>query len=154
MAKSKLKLGSNLSTAILYILLGLALAIFRTQALGLVMTVVGVCFVVFGILDLLNKKIGGGIFSILVGVVVILLGWLLVKIVLLVLGIVIAIKGIIALKNELTKKNRTLLGLLVPILSIVFGLLLAFGNGIDIILIIVGIFFIVNGVLAIIGAKK
>jgi uncharacterized membrane protein HdeD (DUF308 family) len=154
MAKTKKKNNSGLWTALLYILIGLTLVIFRTQALGWAMTIIGAFFIVFGALDLLGGNMVGGAISLIIGIAIIVLGWTLMKIVLLVLGILIALKGLLALNDELKKKKHSLLGLLFPILSIVFGILLAFGNGFSIIIVLVGIFFVVDGLLGLVAALK
>ena len=154
MAKAKKKNYSGLSTALLYFLIGLTLIIFRSQAIGWMMTIVGAFFIVFGVLDLLAGNVVGGAISLIIGIATIVLGWTLFKIVLLVLGILIAIKGLLALCDELKKKKHTLLGLLFPILTIIFGVLLAFGNGFDIILLLVGIFFVIDGVLGLVASLK
>ena len=154
MAKTKKKSSSGLWTALLYILIGLTLIIFRTQALGWAMTIIGAFFIVFGALDLLAGNVVSGAISLIIGIAIIVLGWTLVKIVLLVLGILIALKGLLALNDELKKKKHSLLGLLFPILSIVFGVLLAFGNGFSIIILLVGIFFVVDGLLGLVAALK
>ena len=39
-------------------------------------------------------------------------------------------------------------------LGLLFGLLLAFGNGFDIILLLVGIFLLANGILGVVAALK
>ena len=154
MGKAKKKNYSGLSTALLYILVGLTLAIFRTQAIGWAMTVVGAFFIVFGALDLLAGNWIDGAVSLIIGVAIIVLGWTLMSIVLLILGILIAIKGLLALNNELRKKKQSLLGILIPILTVIFGVMLAFGNGFDIIILLVGIFFIVDGVLGLVSVLK
>ena len=154
MAKSKKKLDSRLYTALLYILLGLTLIIFRTQAISWAVTIIGACFIVFGVLDLIYGNTVGGAISLIIGIAMIVLGWTIVKIVLLVLGILIAIKGLLALNAELRKKKHTLIGLLFPILTIIFGILLAFGNGFSIVLLLVGILFVVDGLLGLIAVMK
>lgn len=154
MAKAKKKNLSGLGAALLYILIGLTLVIFRAQAIGWAMTIVGAFFIVFGALDLLAGNLIGGGISLIIGIAIIVLGWTLVSIVLLVLGILIALKGLLSLNDELKKKKHTLLGLLFPILTVVFGIMLAFGNGFDIVLLLVGIFFIADGVLGLVAALK
>jgi hypothetical protein len=145
---------SGLSTALLYILIGLTLVIFRTQAVGWAMTIIGAFFIVFGALDLLSGNMVSGAISLIIGIAIIVLGWTLMSIVLLVLGILIAIKGLLSLNNELRKKKQSLLGLLFAILTIVFGIMLAFGNGFSVVLLLVGIFFIIDGVLGLVAARK
>ena len=83
-----------------------------------------------------------------------MLGWTVASIVLLVLGILIAVKGVIALLDALKKSNKGIADLLFPILTIVVGLMLAFGNALEIMVIIVGILLAVDGVVGLVAALK
>ena len=76
------------------------------------------------------------------------------QIVLLVLGILIAVKGIVALINVLKKGADTVLEVIYPIISVVVGLMLAFGNGLDVMIIIVGVLLAVDGVIGLVGSMK
>ncbi len=150
MAKKKVqnKLGGPLFASILYILVGLLLIIFRTEMIKIAMTIVGAVFVVFGVLDLLKKNWTGGGISVLIGAAVIVLGWFLVKIVLLVLGILIAVKGVLAILEVVNRRGKkNALDLLFPILTVIAGLILAFGNGLDWLIIITGILLLADGLL-------
>jgi dolichol kinase len=82
------------------------------------------------------------------------LGWLVTELVLLVLGILIAIKGIVTLIEVLKKKKKDVLEIVYPVLSIVVGLMLAFGNALDIMIVIVGVLLIVDGAIGLIGSLK
>ena len=83
-----------------------------------------------------------------------MLGWLAATIVLLVLGILIAVKGVVALINVLKKKRPNALELVFPILSIVVGIMLAFGNGLDIMILIVGILLTVDGIIGLVASLR
>ncbi|MBQ3489399.1 MAG: DUF308 domain-containing protein [Clostridia bacterium] len=140
------KSNSELVSSLLYILIGAVLVIFRSQTLGWAMTIAGVLFIVFGILDLIRTNLAGGAFSLIIGIAILVLGWAATQIVLLVLGILIAIKGVIALVNALQARKKKLLNIIFPIVSIVIGLMLAFGNGLDIMIMIAGILLTVDGI--------
>lgn len=148
------KTSSELSSSLLYIIIGVLLVIFRSQTLGWAMTIAGIIFVVSGILDLVKQNWVGGAVSLIIGISILILGWAAAQIVLLVLGILIAIKGIVSLINVLKKKRKSALMILYPVLSIVVGLMLAFGNGLDIVIIIVGVLLIVDGVIGLLGSLK
>ena len=148
------KSNSELFASLLYIIIGVLLVIFRSQTLDWAMTIAGILFVVFGILELVKKNWVGGAISLLIGIVILVLGWTVAWLVLLVLGILIAIKGIVALINELKKKKVTVLGVLFPVLTVVAGIALAFGGALHWLLIIGGIFLIVDGALGLIGSLK
>lgn len=148
------KTNSELFSSILYIIIGALLIIFRSQTLGWAMTIAGIFFVISGILDLIKKNFVGGAISLIIGIAILVLGWTAAEIVLLVLGILIAIKGIAALINVIKSKGFSILSLIYPILSIVVGLLLAFGNGLDIIIVIVGVLLAIDGVLGLVSSLR
>ena len=151
MAKKK---NSELFSALLYIVLGILLVIFRAQTLNWAMTIAGIFFIVSGVLDLVKKNYSGGAVSLIIGIAILVLGWIATKIVILVLGILIAIKGIVALIEAFKKSSKNALDLVFPILTTVVGVLLAFGNGLDIMILIVGILLAVDGVIGLTGAMK
>ena len=148
------KTSSELSSSLLYIIIGVLLVIFRSQTLGWAMTIAGIIFVISGILDLVKQNWVGGAVSLIIGISILILGWAAAQIVLLVLGILIAIKGIVSLIDVLKKKRKSALMILYPVLSIVVGLMLAFGNGLDIVIIIVGVLLIVDGAIGLLGSLK
>ena len=149
----KKKIDSTLFTSILYIVVGILLAVFAGDMLKWAMLIAGILFLVSGALELLKKNWVGGAISLAIGVAIILGGWLFLSIVLLVLGILIALKGVVALINAI-KYNTTVLGLLFPILTIIAGVGIAFGGLAGVVLIIAGIFLAVNGIIGLIGALK
>ena len=148
------KAKNELFSSILYIIVGVVLAIFQSQTLGWAMTIVGAFFIISGVLDLIKQNWVGGAVSAIIGIAILVLGWLAVDIVLLVLGILMAIKGVIALIEIFKKDKKNALELIFPIGTIALGLLLAFGRGLDIIILVVGILLAVDGVLGLLGAVK
>lgn len=152
---AKKKSGLNVSTPVLYILLGALLVIFRSQTLEWAMTLAGIFFIVSGVIDISKKNMLGGIVNLVIGIAVLVLGWAITGIVLLVLGVFIAIKGLVDFLGvmKLKKKKRTFIKMILPILTIVVGLALAFGNGLDYVIIAVGVILIVDGLLGFVGKK-
>lgn len=147
---------SNLSVSspLLYIILGALLVIFGVKMLGLAMTIAGIIFVLLGIVDILRKNIVNGIVNAAVGIIILVLGGQIADIVLLVLGILIAVKGVIDLLAVLSFKSKKIIRFVSPVLTVVTGLALAFGNGLDIIITVVGVLLIVDGLLGLLGARK
>ena len=148
------KNNSELISSLLYIIIGVLLIIFRSQTLGWAMTIAGIFFVVCGVLELIRQNWVGGAVSLIIGIAILVLGWAAATIVLLVLGILIAVKGVIALINVLKKKRPNALEVVFPILSVVVGIMLAFGNGLDIMIIIVGVLLTVDGIIGLVGSLK
>ena len=148
------KKSSELFSSLLYIVIGILLIVFKSQTLNWAMTIVGLVFVVSGILDLIKKNYTGGAVSLIIGIAILVLGWLATAIVLFVLGILIAIKGIVAFIDAFKKKRTNALDLVFPLLTVVVGLMLAFGNALDIMIIIVGILLAVDGILGLVASFK
>lgn len=148
------KTNSELFSSLLYIIIGVLLAVFPGSALNWAMTIAGIVFAVSGVLDLIKGNTKGGVVSLVIGIAILVLGWTVAGIVLLVLGILIAVKGAVALIEVLKSNRGGLLQLIFPILTIVVGLMLAFGNALEVMVIIVGILLAVDGVVGLIGALK
>lgn len=153
MAKKRIG-NTELFSSLLYVIIGALLVIFRSATLGWAMTAAGIFFIISGALDLVKKNTVGGAVSIIIGIAILVLGWTLTTIVLLVLGILIAVKGLILLFNVLNKKKKNILEILYPIMSVIVGLLLAFGNGLDLMIIITGVLLIIDGAVGVVGALK
>ena len=148
------KTNSELFSSLLYIIIGVLLVVFRSQTLGWAMTVAGVFFVISGILDLVKSNFAGGAVSLIIGIAILVLGWVAAQIVLLVLGILIAVKGIVALVNVFKRSRKNALDIVFPVLTVVVGCMLAFGNGIDIFIVVTGVLLAIDGVLGLLGSLK
>lgn len=154
MAKSKTKLKlttSNILTCLAYAVIGVLLCIFQSGSLNILMTVVGALFIALGLVDLIkNKQTTRGIIEIALGAVVIICGWLVVDLVLLILGVVLIVKGIL----ELVQNYKAgFVANLSSITLLVMGVLLVISKWalVDVMCIIVGVLFVINGVLALFG---
>ena len=148
------KQNNELFTSILYVVVGVLLAVFPETAVSWAMTIAGVLFIVSGVLDLLKKNWTGGAVSLIIGIAIIALGWLIAGIVLIVLGVLVAIKGVVALINVLKKDKKNALEIVFPILSVILGIGLAFGGLAHWILIIAGVLLAIDGVIGLVGALK
>ena len=148
------KIDKNLFSAILYIIVGVLLIVFKSETLSWAMTIIGALFVISGVLDVIKRNYIGGGTSLVIGIAILVLGWLATKIVLLVFGILIAVKGVFALLDVLKKKKLEVIEILFPAITIITGLMLAFGNGLNILLVIAGALLAVNGVVGLLNAIK
>ena len=148
------KIDKNLFSAILYIIVGALLIIFKSEMLNWAMTIAGIFFIITGILDVLKKNYVNGGVSLVIGIAIMVLGWLATKIVLLVLGILIAVKGVVALLDALKKKKMDIIEVVFAALTVVTGILLAFGGLVNVLFIIAGILLILDGVVGIIPMIK
>lgn len=148
------KRNTELISSVLYIIIGILLVIFRSETLSWVMTAAGIFFIICGIIDIIVKNFIDGAVSLIIGIAILVLGWTLAKIVLLVFGILIAIKGLILLFEVLQKKKKTLPEIIYPMASVVLGLLLAFGNGLDILIVVSGVLLALDGVVGVFASLK
>ena len=152
MAKKLKKNDSELVSSLLYVIIGVLLIVFRSQTLGWVMTAIGAIFVISGALDLAKRNYTSGTVSLVIGLAILVLGWAAAQIVLLVLGVLIAVKGFFALVDVLQRKRKNALAVLFPILTVAVGLMLAFGNGLDVVILVTGILLTVDGILGLAAA--
>lgn len=152
MAKSKSGLTSaKIANCILYVAIGLLLIILKGGALDILMTIVGALFVVAGIVDIINgKDVTKGIIEVVIGIVIIVLGWTITDLVLLIFGILLVIKSIIELSKSGKKNSANTLS---SIITLVIGILLIISRWalLDLICVIAGAVFILNGLLTLMG---
>ena len=147
------KVSNNFMMAILYVVVGVLLCIFKASVLSWVMTAAGVLFVVAGVLDIFkHKNTTNGIINIVIGIAILVAGWLLLEIALIVFGVLIVINGV---KEFLAVKSKKLVAYVSPVVTILVGALLVVAKWVvaDWFFIIVGVVFVVNGVLALLGKK-
>lgn len=148
MSKSKIDT-SKLVTCLLYIVIGILLCAMRMGLMNILMTIVGALFVIYGIYDLILHNVTRGVIAILIGVVIIVCGWTITTYVLLVFGVLLAVKGIYDLVNIIRAKVKDTMAIVSACITIAIGIIMCiapFAIG-DVICIIVGVIFILNGVL-------
>ena len=148
------KINPSLISYLLYIFVGTLLVVFQDRTLGWAMTAMGALFIIFGILDVTRNQWSSGAVSLVIGIAILVLGWIVTEIVLLVLGVLIALKGAIALIKALRTSRKDIVDIVFAILTIVIGLMLAFGNGLNVLIIIASVMLMFNGILGLLGASK
>ena len=154
MAMSTKKLSNDFFMAILYIVIGALLCIFKAEVLSWIMTVSGVLFVVAGVIDIVKyKNKTGGIVNIVIGAVILIAGWLILEVALIIFGVLIVVNGVKELLE--IKKSKDILVYIAPIVTILIGVLLVVAQWVvfDWFFITIGVIFIVNGVFALLGKK-
>ena len=147
------KLNYELISSLLYILVGVLFIVLRDQALSFAMTIAGVLFLIFGVFDLLKNNWTGGAVSLIIGLSIIIFGWVLTEIVILVFGILIALKGTVALIDELRRSKKNIVDIVFAALTIVIGLLLAFGELLSIMIAIAGVMLMFSGIVKLINSS-
>ena len=121
--------------ALLTLLLGIALLILRGSLISVLMSVVGIVFIAFGIIQWIKGQIVLAIIKAVIGIVLIICGWTVVSAVLYVLAAAVMITGILLLYEQLKNQGcgATLLQKIAafayPIVCILIGFFLLFNNG-------------------------
>ena len=140
--------------ALLYIIVGILFIAFRGGMLRALLTIVGVLFILSGVVVFFTKRdFPSALISILIGVVIILGAWLFMDIVLIVFGVLLVLKGVVDLADA--SKSKGLIGILAAVLTVVVGVLLILLRWwvIDWFYIIIGAFFILDGLVMIFFGK-
>ena len=127
-----MKKSEKIIAAILTMAVGVLLIVQQNNFIGLLMTIAGVCLIVFGALDVLHREIPPAVVKIVVGALIIVCGWVLIEAVLYIVAAILLIAGILLLYDKIKKKVVcdtllfTALEYAVPSLFILIGFLLLF----------------------------
>ena len=132
---------------------GVLLIVLQGKFIGLLMTVAGICLIVWGVLDFLHHLIPPAVIKIVAAVLIIVCGWALVEAVLYIAAALLLIAGILMLYDKIKKRvccdnwYFTVLEYAVPALFILIGLLLLFHQAatLKVIFVICGILTIIDG---------
>ena len=147
------KLDLNISSPLLYIVLGVVLAIWGGTALNVVLWIAGGLFIAMGVLDILKKSYTSGVVNVLLGIAIVAVLLPLIDIALIVLGLFIAFRGAMDLIPLIKRGVKDIFKYVSPALTIIVGLALVFGNGVEIIITIVGVLLVIDGVLGFLKIK-
>ncbi len=157
MANDKKLTQNQLFTAIALIVIGVLFCCFRSSMLNVLLTIVGAVLIVLGGYDLYRKQWVAGAIELVLGIVIIVCGWTILELTLVILGAVFVVYGIYTLiitvgKTKSYKDVNAILGLVKPILAIIFGILLIVSKwvAVDWLFIIIGVLAIIDGVLMLI----
>ena len=147
---------NNVIACAVYLVTGVLLCVLQTRLISILMTVLGVLFIAYGIYDIIKNRdnLLKGIMEIVIGIVILILGWTIGTIVLLIFGILIILKGGFDIYNNV-KEKKDRVDLIAAIVTVVIGIILCiapFAIG-DVLCIIVGVIFIITGILALFGQK-
>lgn len=129
-----MKKTEKIVVALLTLLLGIALLILRGSLISVLMSVVGIVFIAFGIIQWIKGQIVLAIIKAVIGIVLIICGWTVVSAVLYVLAAAVMITGILLLYEQLKNQGcgATLLQKIAafayPIVCILIGFFLLFNN--------------------------
>ena len=155
------KKSEHLIQAILTIALGVLFMVFKSDIIGIAMTVLGVALIISAVVDLVHKQVAPCVIKAVVGVVIIVFGWTLMNAALYIMAALLLIYGILLLYQTIKDKERVenadkILRFVKPILYIVISVCLLFNQGGTIawVFILSGIFFIVEGIISLVQYLK
>lgn len=149
-------MNNKLFRALMYIVLGALFIILKGEVISIAMTAVAFYLIVTGILALSKKMTNTGVVYLVCGLIVLFFGWVFVSVAVYVIAALLLIYGILQLINVSKLRIKGFKKYLEPILNIVIGLcfLLNLGNTIDWIFYVLGILFIVEGILTLLFSKR
>lgn len=150
--------------AALIMIIGILLIVFKSTVLKIAMTIFGACLIVLGSIDLIERKdyLLFGVKAV-IGILIIVCGWALAEIACYVIGALTLVYGLLQLWNFIHSKTkivsfRDFLAVYSnPIMNILIGaclLLVNAGTIADVILVIVGVFFIIEALLDILSVLQ
>ncbi len=143
------------TTALLYVLVGILLCMFRTSVLNWAMTAIGAVLILMGIVQIAGKSMVEGIITAAIGVVIVFGGWLFVDIILLVLGVSLCVKGLLELGKELEHKKKHTAPIVSACITLLVGVMLVVSKWmlLDWFFIVIGVVLICDGVTLLLGKK-
>ena len=155
----KKKIGNDLVTALALILIGALFMIYKSEVISIAMSIIGVTLIILGVVDSVRKFVVSGVVKIAFGVLVLAAGWLFITLALYILGAFLLIVGVSEL-YKLTKvkiKKMTLpmaMHIVQPIIYILVAICLFFNQGgaLSWVFTVSGLFLVIDGVVALIGA--
>lgn len=155
------KKSEQLIQAILTIVLGVLFMVFKSDIIGIAMTVLGVALIISAVVDLVHKQVAPCVIKAVVGVVIIVFGWTLMSAALYIMAALLLIYGILLLYQTIKDNKRIenadkILRFVKPILYIVISVCLLFNQGGTIawVFILSGVFFIVEGIISLVQYSK
>ena len=155
----KRKMENGLITAATLILVGALFIIFKGEVVSIAMSIIGLALVILGVVDALKKYVVSGVIKIALGALVLMAGWLFISLALYVLGAILLIAGVSELYafTKLKIKRLSLpvaLRIAQPVIYILVAICLFFNQGgaISWVFTVSGIFLILDGTVALIGA--
>jgi hypothetical protein len=140
--------------------LGILLVVLKADIISILMTVLGVALLVFGVIDVLDKRIPPAVIKAVSGALIILCSWVAVGVVLYVVAAVLLVLGILTLYEKIKVSAQcivlwqTVCHYATSVLFIVIGILLLFNknNQAEWVFVVGGICTVLQGGLVLLDA--
>ena len=155
----KKRFGNDIVTAVALIVIGALFMIYKSEVISIAMSLIGAVLIVLGIVDITRQFVVSGVVKIVFAVLVLAAGWMFITLALYILGALLLIAGISELYNlsKVKIKKITLpiaMHIAQPIIYILVAICLFFNQGgaLSWVFTVSGLFLIIDGVVALIGA--
>ncbi len=155
----KKRFGNDIVTAVALIVIGALFMIYKSEVISIAMSLIGAVLIVLGIVDITRQFVVSGVVKIVFAVLVLAAGWMFITLALYILGAFLLIAGISELYNlsKVKIKKITLpvaMHIAQPIIYILIAICLFFNQGgaLSWVFTVSGLFLIIDGVVALIGA--
>ena len=153
------KRGNGLATAVTLMLIGILFIIFKSDIISITMSLIAAVLILMGVFSIVRKNVVSGVIKIVLGGLVLAAGWLVVEVALYIFAAILLIAGLIDLyrlsKIKTDKFNLpVLMHIIQPIIYVLVAFCLFFNQGgtLSWVFTVSGIFFIIDGVVALIGS--
>ena len=148
-----MKKTEKIIAAVLTMAVGVLLIAMQDNFISVLMSIVGACLIVLGVVDLCRRYVPPAVIKMVSGVLIIVCGWVLVEAVLYILSAMLLIAGILLLYDKIKKRIvcdsllHTVLEYALPSVFLLIGFLLLFHQAfaIEIIFVTVGCLTVVEG---------
>ena len=153
------KRGNGLATAVTLMLVGILFFIFKSDIISITMSLIAAVLIIMGVFSIVRKNVVSGVIKIVLGGLVLAAGWLVVEVALYIFAAILLIAGLVDLYR--LSKIRTdkfslpvLMHIIQPIIYVLVAFCLFFNQGgtLSWVFTVSGIFFIIDGVVALIGS--
>lgn len=153
------KRGNGLATAVTLMLVGILFLIFKSDIISITMSLIAAVLIIMGVFSIVRKNVVSGVIKIVLGGLVLAAGWLVVEVALYIFAAILLIAGLVDLYR--LSKIRTdkfslpvLMHIIQPIIYVLVAFCLFFNQGgtLSWVFTVSGIFFIIDGVVALIGS--
>lgn len=147
-------------SGIMTLILGILFVVLQNRLVSIAISVLGITLIIMGIIDLVRARCIMGILKILAAVAVLIFGWIIIGIAGIIIGVVLLLYGAFTLIRRIKAPNKakrlfsTVIGFVESALCIIGAIFLISGGMGEVIswaIIVAGVIFIIEGILAIVG---
>lgn len=157
-----MKISNKLIMGILAVVVGVMFIIMKGEVLSIALTLLGVAAIIMGVQDIARNAKNSGIVKIIVGAVVVLFSWLFVDITLIVIAVLMILFCGMNLIGSLKTDGypmstvQTIRTYAKPVIGIIAGICLLFNRGGTVawVFTLVGIVFIIEGIMILMECKN